>query len=121
MRLYESLCKIFSQINNINSITDLLKWDTQVMMPGRSIKDRVRQINTLSSIKHDILTNNTVTNLIQEGIKQRSKLNGWEQSDLMHMEKAHNNAKIQLKSKTSEEISKATMNLGMPKDFKWPI
>ena len=34
---------------------------------------------------------------------------------------AHNNAKIQLKSKTSEEISKATMNLGMPKDFKWPI
>ena len=34
---------------------------------------------------------------------------------------AHNNAKIQLKSKTSEEISKATMNLGMPEDFKWPI
>ena len=34
---------------------------------------------------------------------------------------AHNNAKIQLKSKTSEEISKATMNLGMSKDFKWPI
>jgi len=34
---------------------------------------------------------------------------------------AHNNAKIQLKSKTSEEISKATMNLGMPTDFKWPI
>ena len=34
---------------------------------------------------------------------------------------AHNNAKIQLKSKTSEEISKATVNLGMPTDFKWPI
>jgi len=34
---------------------------------------------------------------------------------------AHKNAKIQLKSKTSEEISKATVNLGMPTDFKWPI
>ena len=34
---------------------------------------------------------------------------------------AHNNAKIQLKSKTSEEISKATVNLGIPSDFKWPI
>ena len=33
---------------------------------------------------------------------------------------AHNNAKAQLKSKTSEEISKATGGLGMP-GFKWPI
>ena len=33
---------------------------------------------------------------------------------------AHNNAKAQLKSKTSEEISKATGGLGIP-GFKWPI
>jgi len=33
---------------------------------------------------------------------------------------AHNNAKAQLKSKTSEEISKATGGFGIP-DFKWPI
>ncbi len=33
---------------------------------------------------------------------------------------AHNNAKNKLKSKTSEEISKATGGLGIP-GFKWPI
>ena len=33
---------------------------------------------------------------------------------------AHSNAKIQLKSKTSEEISKATGGIGMP-GFKWPL
>ena len=33
---------------------------------------------------------------------------------------AHNNAKAQLKTKTSEEISKATGDLGIP-GFKWPI
>ena len=33
---------------------------------------------------------------------------------------AHNNAKSQLKTKTSEEISKATGDLGIP-GFKWPI
>ncbi len=33
---------------------------------------------------------------------------------------AHSNAKIQLKSKTSEEISKATGDFGIP-GFKWPI
>jgi len=33
---------------------------------------------------------------------------------------AHNNAKTQLKSKTSEEISKATGGFGIS-GFKWPI
>ena len=33
---------------------------------------------------------------------------------------AHNNAKVQLKNKTSEEISKATGGLGIP-GFKWPL
>ena len=33
---------------------------------------------------------------------------------------AHNNAKTQLKSKTSEEISKATGEFGIP-GFKWPV
>jgi len=33
---------------------------------------------------------------------------------------AHNNAKVQLKSKTAEEISKATGGFGIP-GFKWPL
>ena len=33
---------------------------------------------------------------------------------------AHNNAKSQLKSKTSDEISKATGGFGIP-GFKWPL
>ena len=33
---------------------------------------------------------------------------------------AHNNAKTQLKSKTSEEMSKSTSGLGIP-GFKWPL
>ena len=33
---------------------------------------------------------------------------------------AHNNAKAQLKLKTSEEISKATGSFGIP-GFKWPL
>ena len=33
---------------------------------------------------------------------------------------AHNNAKEKLKSKTTEEISKATGDIGIP-GFKWPL
>ena len=34
---------------------------------------------------------------------------------------AHNNAKSKLKSKTNEEISKATGGLGIPGFNKWPL
>ena len=34
---------------------------------------------------------------------------------------AYNNAKVQLKSKTAEEISKATGGFGIPGFNKWPI
>ena len=33
---------------------------------------------------------------------------------------AHNNAKSELKTKTSEELSKSTSGLGIP-GFKWPL
>ena len=33
---------------------------------------------------------------------------------------AHNNAKTEIKSKTSEEISKSTSGFGIP-GFKWPL
>tara|TARA_Y100000590_G_scaffold432021_1_gene547525 strand:+ start:237 stop:554 length:318 start_codon:yes stop_codon:yes gene_type:complete len=50
-------------------------------------------------------------------------------SDILNEEKtiiedliiaAHNNAKSKLKSKTTEEISKATGGFGIP-NFKWPL
>ncbi len=93
MRLYDSLCKIFREISNIDNITDLLEWDAQVMMPKGSSHNRVTQINTLSRIKHEILTDSTVSQLIQENLKQRDTLNQWQQSNLMHMEKVRNDAR----------------------------
>ena len=36
------------------------------------------------------------------------------------IKQAHSNAKNQLKSKTSDEISKATGGFGIP-GFKWPL
>ena len=34
---------------------------------------------------------------------------------------AHNNAKISLKSKTTDEISKTAGSFGIPPGFKWPL
>ena len=54
-------------------------------------------------------------------IKISDKLLNEEKNILEDLIKAaHNNAKQQLKSKTSEEISKATGEFGIP-GFKWPL
>ena len=34
---------------------------------------------------------------------------------------AHNNAKLTLKSKTSEELSNMTGGVNLPEGFKWPF
>ena len=50
---------------------------------------------------------------LQEEVKKKSII-----EDLIVA--AHNNAKSQLKTKTTEEISKATGGFGIP-GFKWPF
>ena len=81
------------------------------------IKDiRVEGISGSNSVK---------ITLDGEGEMQKIEIS----SEIMNEEKsiiedlivaAHNNAKSKLKSKTTEEISKATSGLGIP-GFKWPL
>ena len=81
------------------------------------IKDiRVEGISGSNSVK---------ITLDGEGEMQKIEIS----SEIMNEEKsiiedlivaAHNNAKSKLKSKTTEEISKATNGLGIP-GFKWPL
>lgn len=94
MRLYESLCKIFNEVNHLDNIINLLQWDATVVIPESGIEDRANQLNTLSAIKYDILTNRTVTSLVQETIKQKSTLDPWQSANLSHMDRIHSNAKI---------------------------
>ena len=70
-------------------------------------------------------SNSVTITLDGEGEMQKIKLS----DEIMKEDKAiiedlivaaHNNAKLHLKSKTSEEISKATGGFGIP-GFKWPL
>ncbi|MDC3125640.1 YbaB/EbfC family nucleoid-associated protein [Candidatus Pelagibacter sp.] len=70
-------------------------------------------------------SNSVTITLDGEGEMQKIKLS----EEIMKEDKAiiedlivaaHNNAKAELKSKTSEEISKATGGFGIP-GFKWPL
>ncbi len=83
----------------------------------KKIKEiRVEGVSGLNSVK---------ITLDGEGEMHTIKLS----DEIMHEDKAiiedlivaaHNNAKSKLKSKTSDEISKATGGFGIP-GFKWPL
>ena len=81
----------------------------------------------IKNIKVEGISGSNSVKVILDGEKKKQKI---EISDeILREEKsiiedlivaAHNNAKAHLKSKTTEEISKATGGLGIP-GFKWPL
>ena len=83
--------------------------------------------NNIKKIKVEGLSGSNLVKVILDGEGEMQKI---EISDEILKENksiiedlilaAHNNAKEQLKSKTSEEISKATGGFGIP-GFKWPL
>ena len=100
-----------------------------------NILDKAKELETKMKESQEKIKNISVTG-ISGGDSVKITLNGEGEiinldisSDILKEDKtiiedlikaAHNNAKSQLKSKTSEEISKATGGFGIP-GFKWPL
>ena len=90
----------------------------------RKMKDSQKKLKNINA--EGVSGSNSVKIILDgEGEMQKIELS----AEIMNEEKtiledlivaAHNNAKIQLKKKTTEEISKATNELGIP-GFKWPF
>ena len=90
----------------------------------RKMKDSQKKLKNINA--EGVSGSNSVKIILDgEGEMQKIELS----AEIMKEEKtiledlivaAHNNAKIQLKKKTTEEISKATNELGIP-GFKWPF
>ena len=101
----------------------------QKEVPIVDYEDLSTYISCISRGDNNVLSNEKVLFFEEtSGTQSGSKLIPYNRS-LLKEEKtiiedlikaAHNNAKSQLKSKTSEEISKATGGFGIP-GFKWPL
>ena len=57
---YEALLDHYEQITNLNSANMLLSWDQEVMMPEGGTPARSKQKSALSSLSHDLLTEDQV-------------------------------------------------------------
>ena len=105
-------------MTDFNKILDKAKeLEAKMKESQEKIKNiQVQGISGANSVKVTLNGNGEMTKLeiAPETIKEEKSII----EDLIVA--AHNNAKDQLKTKTSEEISKATGGFGIP-GFKWPI
>ena len=105
----------------MNDLSKILSQAKELEMKMKESQEKIKQIEVVGSsggdaIKVTLNGDGEMTNIeIGDEILKEEK--GIIQ-DLITA--AHNNAKSQLKSKTSEEISKATGGFGIP-GFKWPL
>ena len=105
-------------MTNFNKILDKAKeLEAKMKKSQESIKNiKVDGVSGLNSVKIRLNGEGEILdlNISDETMKEEKAII----EDLIVA--AHNNAKENLKSKTSEEISKATGDFGIP-GFKWPI
>ena len=105
-------------MEDFNKILDKAKeLESKIKESQEKIKKiEAEGISGLNSVKVTLNGEGDITKieLSQEVLKEEKNII----EDLIMA--AHNNAKSKLKTKTTEEISKATNNFGIP-GFKWPL
>ena len=63
---YEALLDRVRRWNTVGSAAGVLGWDQQVMMPEGGTPARSKQLSTLSSIQHDMITDDETGALLDE-------------------------------------------------------
>ncbi|MFB6082593.1 MAG: carboxypeptidase M32 [Halanaeroarchaeum sp.] len=63
---YDELMDRYRRIVNLQQSQGLLSWDQQVMMPEGGTPARSKQLSTLSSLSHDLLTDDAVGDLLAD-------------------------------------------------------
>ena len=61
---YSDLLDRYAQISNLYGAQQLLNWDQQVMMPEGGTPARSKQLSTISTLEHDLLTDEEIGELL---------------------------------------------------------
>ena len=86
MKHYKFLEQVFDKIGNINSIISVLETNKG------NFSDRIEYVCTLKEIRHEIISNEMITDMIQHSIANKAKLDDWEIANLNHIEFIHKNS-----------------------------
>lgn len=87
MNEYLQLEKFFTRMNALDHASAILSWDESVMMPAQSGVARAAAQSELHVIKHEILINPELLELLQKVEENASSLHLWEQANFREMKK----------------------------------
>ncbi|MGQ4554409.1 carboxypeptidase M32 [Halobellus sp. GM3] len=63
---YARLLEEYRRVANVRNASGVLSWDQQVMMPEGGTPARAQQLSTLSSLSHDLLADDAVSDALAE-------------------------------------------------------
>ncbi|MFC6719425.1 carboxypeptidase M32 [Natrialbaceae archaeon GCM10025810] len=66
LEAYERLERRVEKISNVGNAAGVLQWDQEVVMPEAGTPARAKQLSTLSSISHELLTDDETGDLLEE-------------------------------------------------------
>lgn len=89
MQPYWDLVALFRKISVLRSISSLLRWDMEVMMPRKSEQLRAEQLSILHTLSQDLLLSSKVKPLLREANAQRETLDAFARRNLDLMTHQH--------------------------------
>lgn len=91
---YQHLEKRFKRVHILRTITHLLRWDAEVMMPQDSTDLRSQQLSLLDTETSSILYSIKTAKLLDMAESSAGSLNAWQQANLKEMRRIllHSNA-----------------------------
>ncbi|MFB6282976.1 MAG: carboxypeptidase M32 [Halobacteria archaeon] len=108
---YDTLLDRMEKITNVGEAEAVLRWDQEVMMPEDGTPARSRQLSTLSSISHDMLTADETRDLIET--VDTENLDDPQKSAYREMERDYRRA-AEVPNELVEEISRKSSD-ALPK------
>jgi len=65
MAAIEELKEHSRELTNLGTISGILGWDQEVMMPEKGIEARKQQLRVLSGLQHDMITSEELSNILE--------------------------------------------------------
>lgn len=111
MENIEKVNETYSEIRNLEEITNLLHWDQEVMMPEEGAEARSKQLSLLSKLMHRSLNDEELSSALKK--IEKEKLSQREKATFREVKREHEKAAEvpeELQSKISSKESECLQN-----------
>lgn len=106
---YQELEAIFRKVLVLRSVSSLLRWDAEVMMPKNSHHLRAEQLTTLHTLTQELVLSGQVARFLKKAAQEKDQLDSWQQINLSLMERQYTHLSA-LPHRLVEKINHAIRN-----------